>query len=52
MNGAETNAPSKPEDGKGIKSWFMKRVMKRAGVADPGANRITLLRDADGDGCR
>jgi glucose/arabinose dehydrogenase len=47
---AETNAPPKPEDGKGIKGWFMKRVMKRAGSAVPSANRITLLRDADGDG--
>ncbi len=28
----------------------MKRVMKTAGAAVPSANRITLLRDADGDG--
>ncbi len=47
---AETNAPPRPEDGKGIKGWVMKRVMKRAGAAVPSANRITLLRDADGDG--
>jgi glucose/arabinose dehydrogenase len=47
---AETNAPPKPEDGKGIKGWFMKRVMKKAGAGVPSANRITLLRDADGDG--
>jgi glucose/arabinose dehydrogenase len=47
---AETNAPPKPEDGKGLKGWFMKRVMKTAGAATPSANRITLLRDADGDG--
>jgi glucose/arabinose dehydrogenase len=47
---AETNAPPKPEDGKGLKGWVMKRVMKRAGAATPSANRITLLRDADGDG--
>jgi glucose/arabinose dehydrogenase len=47
---AETNAPPKPEDGKGIKGWFMKKFMKRAGGAVPSANRITLLRDADGDG--
>ena len=47
---AETNAPPKPEDGKGIKGWVMKRVMKRAGAATPSPNRITLLRDADGDG--
>jgi glucose/arabinose dehydrogenase len=47
---AETNAPERPEDGKGIKGWAMKKVMKRAGAAVPSANRITLLRDADGDG--
>jgi glucose/arabinose dehydrogenase len=47
---AETNAPPRPEDGKGIKGFVMKRVIKRAGAAVPSANRITLLRDADGDG--
>ncbi len=47
---AETNAPPRPEDGKGIKGWVMGLLMKRAGAAVPSANRITLLRDADGDG--
>jgi glucose/arabinose dehydrogenase len=47
---AETNAPPKPEDRKGIKGWIMKLLMKRAGAAAPSANRITLLRDAHGDG--
>ena len=47
---AESNAPPKPEDGKGLKGWAMKLVMKRAGAGVPSANRITLLRDADGDG--
>ena len=47
---AETNAPPKPEDGKGIKGWIMKQFMKKAGAGVPSANRITLLRDADGDG--
>ena len=47
---AETNAPPKLEDGKGIKGWFMKSAMKEAGAAGPSANRITLLRDGDGDG--
>lgn len=47
---AETNAPPKPEDGKGIKGWVMKQVMKKAGAGVPSANRITLLRDTDGDG--
>ena len=47
---AETNAPPRPEDGKGIRGFVMKQFMKRAGAAVPSANRITLLRDADGDG--
>lgn len=47
---AETNAPQKPDDAKGIKGWFMKRAMKKAGAGTPSANRITLLRDTDGDG--
>ena len=47
---AETNAPPKPEDGKGIKGWIMKLVMRQAGAGTPSANRIALLRDADGDG--
>ena len=48
---AETNAPPKPDDGKGIKGWIMTdRCMKWAGAGVPSANRITLLRDADGDG--
>ena len=47
---AETNAPERPEEGKGIRGWVMKRVMKKAGAGTPSANRITLLRDADGDG--
>jgi glucose/arabinose dehydrogenase len=47
---AETNAPERPEEGKGVKGWMMTQVMKRAGAAVPSANRITLLRDGDGDG--
>jgi glucose/arabinose dehydrogenase len=47
---AETNAPPKPDDAKGIKGWISKQVMKRAGAGVPSANRITLLRDTDGDG--
>ena len=45
---AETNAP--PKESKGIKDWIMKLIMKRAGAGVPSANRITLLRDSDGDG--
>ncbi|MGX5728902.1 PQQ-dependent sugar dehydrogenase [Pseudoxanthomonas beigongshangi] len=47
---AETNAPPKPGEKGGIRNWFMKRTMARAGAGVPSANRITLLRDADGDG--
>ena len=47
---SETNAPPRPDDGKGLKGWFFRRFQKKAGGAVPSANRITLLRDADGDG--
>jgi glucose/arabinose dehydrogenase len=47
---AETNAPSRPDEESGIKGWITKLVMSRAGADTPSANRITLLRDADGDG--
>ncbi|HKP67562.1 MAG TPA: sorbosone dehydrogenase family protein [Casimicrobiaceae bacterium] len=47
---AETDAPPKPDDGKGVKGFVMKQLMKKAGSGKPSANRITLLRDADGDG--
>jgi glucose/arabinose dehydrogenase len=47
---AETNAPPKPDDAKGFRGWLMKKQMAKAGAAVPSADRITLLRDADGDG--
>jgi len=47
---AESNAPPRPDDGGGLRGWVMGLVMKRAGAGVPSANRITLLRDADGDG--
>ncbi|MDI3353884.1 sorbosone dehydrogenase family protein [Pseudomonas sp. UYIF39] len=47
---AETNAPPKPDDGKGIRGWVMGKVMGRAGAKVPSPNRITLLRDKDHDG--
>jgi glucose/arabinose dehydrogenase len=47
---AETNAPADKEKPKGIRGWFMKRYFKKAGAATPTADRITLLRDANGDG--
>ncbi|MDP1913242.1 sorbosone dehydrogenase family protein [Brevundimonas sp.] len=48
---AESNAPPKPEgQSGGIRGWFQGLFMKKAGAKAPSANRITLLRDADGDG--
>ena len=47
---AETNAPPKPDDTRGIKGWVTRMVMSRAGADTTSANRIVLLRDADGDG--
>ncbi|QHJ01366.1 sorbosone dehydrogenase family protein [Xylophilus rhododendri] len=49
---AESDAPAKDEKEKhnGPKAWVQGLVMKRAGSHVPSADRITLLRDADGDG--
>jgi glucose/arabinose dehydrogenase len=47
---AETNAPPKPDDQKGIKAKFQGLFMKKAGAGVPSANRILLLRDANHDG--
>ena len=47
---AETAAPPRPEDVQGIRGRLMKHFMKQAGASVPSADRITLLRDADGDG--
>ena len=45
---AETNSP--PREGGGITGAAMKLLMGRGGAAVPSANRITLLRDSNGDG--
>jgi glucose/arabinose dehydrogenase len=45
---AETNKP--PKDAEGLRALVMQQVQKAAGAGVPSANRITLLRDADGDG--
>jgi glucose/arabinose dehydrogenase len=52
---AESNKPPPTEEVdqgimKRIRNAVMAAVMKRAGARVPSANRITLLRDADGDG--
>ncbi|MEO5586489.1 MAG: sorbosone dehydrogenase family protein [Novosphingobium sp.] len=46
---AETGAPAgnKPS---GVTGFFMTLLMGEVGATNPSANRITLLRDADGDG--
>ena len=51
---AESNAPAKVVRPQTLTAqlmgWVTGMVMKRAGAATPSANRITLLRDTDGDG--
>lgn len=45
---AETNSPPRPATG--ITGRVMAYLMDKAGAGVPSANRITLLRDKDGDG--
>jgi glucose/arabinose dehydrogenase len=47
---AETNAPPREEENSGLKGWIAGLILGQAGAAVPSANRITLLRDSDGDG--
>jgi glucose/arabinose dehydrogenase len=47
---AETDTPDKPEDYQGIKGKISKHTQQRAGSGHGSANRLMLLRDADGDG--
>jgi glucose/arabinose dehydrogenase len=47
---AETNAPPNSNPAPGIQGLVTAWVMRRMGAGVPSANRITLLRDADGDG--
>jgi glucose/arabinose dehydrogenase len=47
---AESNRPPADDSSSGIKAWVAGLMMSRAGAGAPTANRITLLRDADGDG--
>ena len=46
---AETNAPTRPDDGKGVRGLVQRVLFSKAGADAPSANRITLLRD-DGHG--
>jgi glucose/arabinose dehydrogenase len=47
---AETAAPERPAEGVGLRGKLMQYFMRKAGSVVPSADRITLLRDADGDG--
>src|SRR5215831_7838947 len=48
---AETNAPgNRPKDAQGIKGKVVRKMQAKAGAAVPSPDRITLLRDANGDG--
>lgn len=47
---AESTQPSRPATGIGIGDRIARRIMKEANGSDVSANRITLLRDSDGDG--
>ena len=47
---AETNAPPKPDDSSGFRGWIEKKVQASVGADSKSANRITLLRDTNGDG--
>jgi glucose/arabinose dehydrogenase len=46
---AETNNPPQPAQ-TGIMAWVMRMALDYAGAGVPSPDRITLLRDADGDG--
>jgi glucose/arabinose dehydrogenase len=47
---AESNAPPKPDEGFSLRGFIFGLFQSQAGAAAPSANRISLLRDADGDG--
>jgi len=47
---AETDTPFKPDDQAGLNGWVEKQMQASAGAGAKSANRITLLRDTNGDG--
>jgi glucose/arabinose dehydrogenase len=48
---AETNAPPKPDDSRGVTGFIEQAIMKTAGAeSDKSPNRIILLRGGKGDG--
>jgi glucose/arabinose dehydrogenase len=47
---AESNKPPQEESSMSIRRWVAEKIMGSAGANVPSANRISILRDADGDG--
>ena len=47
---AESNGPAGKSGIRGVRGAVMTQVMKRAGAGVPSADRISLLRDGNGDG--
>ena len=47
---AETNGPKRPDEEKGLMGKAQKFIMGLAGATVPSPDRITLLRDTNGDG--
>lgn len=45
---AESSAPKRPISG--VQDWIARKLILKAGGGDESPDRITLLRDADGDG--
>ena len=45
---AESSAPDRPISG--VQDWIARNLITKAGGANPSADRITLLRDTNGDG--
>lgn len=47
---AESDSPPKPDDEKGLRGFVQEMIKKTVGSDTPSANRISLLRDTNGDG--
>ena len=47
---AETTSPPQPKDEEGVRGMAAKFIMSAAGAKGASANRISLLRDSNGDG--
>ena len=47
---SESAAPARDNESPSLRAWIAGYFMRRAGADKPSANRITLLRDTDGDG--